>query len=462
MPETSARKGSVGINLTQGSIFALLVRFTIPLLLANFVQQLYNTVDMIVIGRYVGNVGTVGVSTGGDIAAMLTFVGTSLGTAGQIYIAQLAGAREEKAIKETIGTLISFSLLLSALFAVVCIVFCNQFLRWLNCPPEAMAQAQDYMGIVSLGLPFVFGYNAICGALRGMGESKRPLLFVIVAAAVNLLLDLLLVAVIPLEAAGTAIATVAGQFASFVASAVFLWYHGHKFDFEMKLSGFSIHRRHLGVLLELGVPLTLQSACIHFSQLICAAQINGFGLLASTTNSIGNKVNKMVNIFTTSVNGGTSAMVGQNLGAKEYKRVQKTIYTALGMCAVFSTCACAVALLLPQMVFALFTQDTAVMEGGIAFMRISVITFVLSAVQGPFMASVTGSGHAKLNFLAGMLDGVILRLGISFALAYGLQMGVTGFYYGNALARLGPVLIGIAYFYSGKWKSRKLLLKKNQ
>lgn len=221
MPETSARKGSVGINLTQGSIFALLVRFTIPLLLANFVQQLYNTVDMIVIGRYVGNVGTVGVSTGGDIAAMLTFVGTSLGTAGQIYIAQLAGAREEKAIKETIGTLISFSLLLSALFAVVCIVFCNQFLRWLNCPPEAMAQAQDYMGIVSLGLPFVFGYNAICGALRGMGESKRPLLFVIVAAAVNLLLDFLLVAVIPLEAAGTAIATVAGQFASFVASAVF-------------------------------------------------------------------------------------------------------------------------------------------------------------------------------------------------------------------------------------------------
>ncbi len=459
MGETPAKAGNVGINLTEGSIFKLLLRFAIPLLLANFVQQLYNTVDMIVIGQYVGNVGTVGVSTGGDIATMLTFVGTSLGTAGQIYIAQLSGARERQAIKETIGTLISFSVLLSILFAAACIVFCDPFLGWLNCPPEALGQARNYMVIVSLGLPFVFGYNAICGALRGMGESKRPLLFVSVAAVANLLLDLLLVAVIPMEAAGTAIATVAGQFASFLASAIFLQRHGHKFDFEFKPRNFSICRSHLSVLLELGIPLTLQSACIHFSQLICSAQVNSFGLLASTTNSIGNKVNKMVNIFTSSINGGTSAMVGQNLGARKYDRVRKTIYTALGMCAIFSAGACVIALFFPKTAFSLFTQDQAVMEGGVVFMRVSVITFVLSAVHGPYMASVTGSGHAKLNFLAGMLDGVILRLGISFSFAYWLEMGVVGFYYGNALARLGPVVIGIVYFYSGKWKTRKLLLK---
>ena len=120
-----------------------------------------------------------------------------------------------------------------------------------------------------------------------------------------------------------------------------------------------------------------------------------------------------------------------------------------------------IALVFPKAAFSLFTQDQAVMEGGVVFMRVSVITFVLSAVQGPYMASVTGSGHAKLNFLAGMLDGVILRLGISFSFAYWLEMGVVGFYYGNALARLGPVVIGIVYFYSGRWKTRKLLLKKN-
>lgn len=461
MADAPVKNKSVGIDLTQGNILKLLIQFTIPLLLANFIQQLYNTVDMIVIGQYVGNVGTVGVSTGGDVATMLTFVGTSLGTAGQIYIAQLAGAKEKQAIQEAIGTLITFSFLVSVGFAVVCIVCCDLFLDWLHCPPEALSQARNYMSIVSLGLPSVFGYNAVCGVLRGMGESRRPLLFVSVAAVANLLLDLLLVAVIPLEAAGTAIATVAGQFASFLAAAIFLQRHGHRSDFEFKRRNVSIHRRHLSVLLELGIPLTLQSACIHFSQLICSARINTFGLLASTTNSIGNKVNKTVNIFTNSVNGGASAMVGQNLGAREYGRVKKTIYTALVMGAVFSALACLIALFFPKTAFGLFTQDPEVMEGGVLFMRISVITFVLSAVQGPFMASVTGSGHARLSFLAGMLDGVFLRLGISFSFAYLLQMGAVGFYYGNALARLGPVCIGIGYFYSGKWKTRKLLLNKS-
>ncbi len=461
MTDSSVKNKSVGIDLTQGNILKLLVQFTIPLLLANFVQQLYNTVDMIVIGQYVGNIGTVSVSTGGDVATMLTFVGTSLGTAGQIYIAQLTGAKEKKAVQEAIGTLITFSFLVSVGFAILCIVCCDLFLDWLCCPPEALSQARDYMVIVSLGLPFVFGYNAVCGALRGMGESKRPLLFVSVAAVANLLLDLLLVAVIPLKAAGTAIATVAGQLASFLAAAVFLQRHGRRFDFEFKRCNFSIHRCHLSVLLKLGIPLTLQSACIHFSQLICSARINSFGLLVSTTNSIGNNVNKMTNIFTNSINGGAGAMGGQNLGARKYDRVKKIVYMALAMGAVFSTLACVTALFFPKVAFGLFTQDPEVMESGVLFMRISVITFVLSAIQGPFMASVTGSGHARLNFLAGMLDGVILRLGISFSFAYLLQMGVVGFYYGNALARLGPVCIGIGYFYSEKWKNRKLLLNKS-
>lgn len=120
MTDSSVKNKSFGIDLTQGNILKLLVQFTIPLLLANFVQQLYNTVDMIVIGQYVGNIGTVSVSTGGDVATMLTFVGISLGTAGQIYIAQLTGAKEKKAVQETIGTLITLSFLVSVDFAKFC------------------------------------------------------------------------------------------------------------------------------------------------------------------------------------------------------------------------------------------------------------------------------------------------------------------------------------------------------
>lgn len=450
-------KKKVGLDLTEGNILTQLLRFVFPLLLANVIQQLYNTVDMMVIGHWVGSAGTVGVSTGGEVATLLTFAATSFGSAAQIYVAQLYGAKDQKSISETIGTVLSFMLLAGAAVGAICIICCDLFLSWLNCPAEAFYQAKSYMVIASLGLPFVFGYNGICGLLRGMGEAKRPLIFILVAAISNIIMDLLLVVVIPLEAAGTAIATVAAQFASFFAAGYFLYKRKEHFSLEFSLSGLRIRKKHFAVLMKLGLPLTAQSAFIHFTQLICTAQINQYGLVASATNSIGNKVQKLMNIFTTSVNSGAGAMAGQNIGAKKHDRVKKIVYTTMACAACLSAVMIAAALFLPRQAFALFTKDGDVIEFGVTYLRISLIVFVLSPIQGSFGAVVTGSGNVKLSFLIGVLDGVVLRLGISFALAYGFGMGVIGFFYGNALARLGPVLLSSIYFYSGKWKTRKLL-----
>lgn len=455
MPADAKKK--VGSDLTQGNILSQLIRFVLPLLLANVVQQLYNTVDMMVIGHWAGSEGTVGVSTGGEVATLLTFAATSFGSAAQIYVAQLYGAQNHKSISETIGTVLSFMLLAGLAVGVVCIACCDLFLGWLNCPTEAFAKARSYMMIASLGLPFIFGYNGICGLLRGMGEAKRPLLFIVVAAASNIVMDLLLVVVIPLEAAGTAIATVIAQLASFLAAGIFLYRKKDQFDLEFSFRGLRIHKKHFAVLMKLGLPLTAQSAFIHFTQLICTAQINQYGLVASATNSIGNKVQKLMNIFTASVNSGAGAMAGQNIGAKKHGRVRLIVYTTMACAACLSDVMILAALFLPRQAFALFTKDAEVIELGVTYLKISVIVFVLSPIQGSYGAVVTGSGNVKLSFLIGMLDGVVLRLGISFALAYGFQMGVVGFFYGNALARLGPVLLSSLYFYSGKWKTRKLL-----
>ena len=301
----------VGIDLTQGSVLGGLVRFVIPLLLANILQQLYNTVDMAVIGNYVGSTGTVGVSTGGEVATLLTFLATAFGSAAQIYVAQLSGAGDHRSIRQTIGTCLSFMAILSLVCAGISIVLCGAFLQWLNCPEEALSQARGYMITVSVGLPFVFGYNAICGILRGMGEAKRPLLFVAVAAAVNVVLDLLLVAWIPLGAVGTAIATVAAQCASFVAAGVFLYRKRESFEMTFARGCFRMHKDHLAVLLKLGIPLAAQSALIHGTQLICARHVNAFGLVASATNSIGNKVQKLINILTNSLTSGAGQWLGR-------------------------------------------------------------------------------------------------------------------------------------------------------
>lgn len=458
MTNVKIKKNNVGLDLTEGHIVKQLIRFAVPLLLANLLQQLYNAVDMAVIGHYVGSIGTVGVSSGGEVATLVTFLATAFGSAGQIYVAQLYGAKDRKAISETIGTSLVSMTILSVFCTILSIVGCNFFLDWLNCPAEALGQARQYMIVVSLGLPFIFGYNAVCGILRGMGEAKRPLMFVAVAAVANIFMDILFVVVIPLEAAGTAIATVASQFASFTAAAIFLYKKKDHFQLDFSLKGFKLHKKHMMVLLKLGIPLATQSAFIHGTQIICASHINSFGLVASATNSIGNKVQKLINVFTMSINGGAGAMVGQNLGARKIERVKKIVFTTMGLAAICSSVAALIAIFFPQQAFSLFTTDPEVIEFGVTYLQINLIVFAIAPLQGSFGSIVTGSGFANLSFASGILDGVILRLGISFLLAYGMDMGVVGFFYGNALARLGPTIVSSAYFFSGKWKTRKLLI----
>lgn len=457
MGQTLRAKGNVGVNLTEGPILSTLLRFAVPIVLANLVQQLYSMVDLIVIGQYVGSVGTVGVNTGGEIIDMLTPVAMGFSTAGQIYIAQLAGAGDDAKIKRTVGTLLSFMLLFSVVLGFGVIVLSDFFLNMLNCPEEAWNQARAYMIITALGTPFIFGYNAVCGILRGMGESKRPLIFIIVAAVVNIVLDLLLVAVFHLEAAGTAIATAASQLGSFAAAFFFMWKKRERFDFELKLSYFKIDPKILEVLVKLGIPQVARSILVRTGMLWVNATANSYGLVVSATNSVGNKLQKFLEVFIQGVDTAASAMIGQNLGARKPERAGKiTLCTAA--CAL--TCAAVSALLcilIPKEIFGLFTRDPAVQELGVTFLRIMMVHFFISAITGSFQAMVTGSGFVTLGFVLGTLDGLVCKIGLSLLFIYVFDMGYLGLFWGVALSRVLPAIINIGYFVSGKWKTRKLL-----
>ena len=453
----SEDRKQVGSDLTTGRVLPLLLRFVVPLLLANLIQQLYNSVDTMVIGLVEGSAGTAGVSNGGEVITMLTFTATSFGSAAQIYVSQLAGAGNRKAVSETIGTMLTLMFLMSVVFTVLSICLSSPVLIWLNCPPEAFSEALSYMRIASFGLPFIFGYNALAGIMRGMGESKRPLIFIAVAATANVFLDLLLVVVFPLASAGTAIATACSEAAAFLAAAIFLCKRRKQFSFEISLDNFRMRKEHLSVILRLGIPLSTQSAFIHLTQIICTAQINTFGLVASATNSIGNKIQRLITVFITSTSSGAGAMVGQNVGAGKLERVRTIVYTTLCCTAIPGAIGAFICLFLPRQAFRLFTADQAVIELGVAYLRVTIALMVLSPVQSSYMSVLTGTGNAKLSFLAGTLDGVVLRLGFSFILAYSCGMGVLGFFMGNVLARLGPVAVSMIYYYSGKWKAFRLL-----
>lgn len=457
MGEAAVKKKKVGLDLTNGNILKTLMIFAVPIVLTNLVQQLYSMVDLIIVGQYVGSVGTVGVATGGEVSDLMTPVATAFSTAGQIYIAQLVGAKQDKRVKETIGTLLTLMFLISLACIGITLAFHRQILDLLNCPEEALSQAMYYMIITTLGMPFIFGYNAVCGVLRGMGESKRPLIFILVAAGVNIVCDLLFVVVFKLEAAGTAMATVLSQFGSFAAAFHYLYKNKESFDFEWKLSYFKMEKEPLIIIIKLGIPQLIRVILVQFSMLWVKSNVNSYGLVVSATNSVGDKIQKFCNAFMNGVDSAAGAMIGQNLGARQPERAKKIVWNTLGLCLIVATAASILGVTMPDKLFGAFTQDPAVLEMGAVYMRIMVMAFYMSAITGALQSMVTGSGFVSLGFLIGILDGVVCRVGFSLLFANVMGMGAIGFFWGTAFSRTLPGLVCYLYFISGSWRKRKLL-----
>lgn len=453
-------KERVGTNLTEGPVMRTLLLFAIPIILTNLIQQLYSMVDLMVIGKFVGTVGTVGVNTGGEIADLISPVALGFSAAGQIYIAQLSGAKEEDKIKETIGTLLSFMLLISLVLMCVTILFHRQILSALNCPQEALGQASAYMIITAVGMPFVLGYNAVCGVLRGMGESKSPLKFILVAASVNIILDLVLVIAIPMEAAGTAIATTVSQMGAFAAALIYLWRRRERFDFELKLSYFKIRPHILVILIKLGVPQVVRGLLVRFSMLWINASANTYGLTVSATNSVGNKLQKFLEVYIQGVETASGAMIGQNLGARKPERAARVSLDTLLAALVCATVISLLCIVCPRAIFGIFTSDPDMLELGVTFLHIMILHFYATAFVAGYQSMVTGCGFVSLGFAIGVLDGVICKIGLSLIFIHVFGMGFLGLFWGVACSRILPAILCALYYYSGKWRTRKLLTER--
>lgn len=235
MSEKTMRK-----DLTEGSVPKLLLTFAAPLFVSNALQAVYNIVDMIVVGQVIGGSGMSAVSTGGNILHLLTFVAMGFSGAGQVIIAREVGMRNNDAVKKTIGTLFTLLFAIALVISVGCYVFRDPLLQVVNTPAEAYQYTMDYTVICILGLIFIYGYNVVSAIMRGMGDSKRPFMFVAIAAIINIVLDIVFVAFMNMEVAGAAWATVIGQSFSFIFAMVYLYRHKEGFDFDFKMKSFGL------------------------------------------------------------------------------------------------------------------------------------------------------------------------------------------------------------------------------
>ncbi len=447
-------------DLTRGPVLRQLIVFSLPLMAAYALQAVYNIVDMVVVGQFDSATGLSAVGIGGQIQNLLMFVGMGFGSAAQILVAQQVGAGDRDGIRETIGTTLSCITLLSIAVGALCAVFCDELLALLNTPAEALSEARAYCLICCCGMFFIYGYNSICAILRGMGESKLPMYFVGVAALVNVVLDLLFVAVFDMGAAGAAAATVIAQGFAFGFSLICLYRRRDAFQFDFRPASFRPRADRCRALFRLGFPLILQSVMINVSVLYVNANVNVYGVAASAVDGVGNKLNTISFTLTNGLSVATSAMIGQCFGARNHARLRKVFWYCMALSMGIFVLLAAISLLFPEPLFRLFTSDADVLAYAPSYMRIAVLFYLANCSMLAPYALLEGTGNAGLSLLIGLLDGVLARLGLCWLL--GREIGLYGFWLGSALAGFVTTIGGSVYFFSGRWKKKKLLLEHTQ
>lgn len=441
-------------DLTTGSVTGLLLKFSLPLLLSNTLQAIYNIVDMIVVGQYLGGAGMSAVSIGGDILHLLTFIAMGFSSAGQVLIARDVGAKNYDRVRKTIGTMFTFLLIASLSVSVICYIFRTPMLHILNTPVESYNYTMDYTVTCIVGLVFIYGYNIVSAILRGMGDSKRPFVFIAIAAVLNLILDIIFVAILKMEVFGAALATVIGQAVSFAVSLVYLYKHKDSFFFDFKLKSFAIEKQIFLRITALGIPMAIQSAAISISKIVLMAWINSFGVVYSALAGVFNKISTMIGIVSNSFTTAGSSMVSQNLGAGKDSRVSQVLKTVAVCGFAVSILFTIIMIVIPDVVFGVFTNDVEVLEIASILIVPVILNFFGAATRAIAFSLINGSGNTNLNLAVAIIDGVISRVGIAALLGFGFGMDCLGFWYGDSIAGFMPMVIGFLFYISGRWKSK--------
>ena len=315
-------------DFTTGSIPRQLVAFATPLFLSNLLQIVYNMVDMMVVGSVMGKAGTSAVSVGGDVTNLLTFVAMGFASAGQVIIARLIGAGQRRKLSRFVGTMVGFLSVCAVIMSVLGLLLQDVMLTLMKTPAEAYEGAVAYSTVCMVGLIFMYGYNMTSAILRGMGDSTRPFIFISIAAVLNLILDLVFVAGFKMGAGGAALATIISQAVSVIISTAYIIRKRKAYELDLRFKYFKKwDKKLLRELIGLGVPMAIKTCSIQVSKLFVNSFVNGYGVAVSAFAGIANKIAGVSNLISQSMNVAGSTMVGQNLAAGKFKRVQKVMLT---------------------------------------------------------------------------------------------------------------------------------------
>lgn len=446
-------------NFTSGSITRQMLLFAFPHMLSSAMQIMYSAVDLSIVGKAVSGAALSAVSISGNVLNLLTMLGLGFATGGQVYMSQLLGLGRRDAMGRVIGTLLAATTAIALSLALTSFVFCADILKLMSVPPEAFKMAGLYLRICCIGLAFTFVYNALAAAMRAQGDSRTPLLAIIFASLTNLGLDVVFVIVLKWSVVGAAAATVIGQAVSALILLASILRREECFGFRLSRACLLPDWKAFRAVTALAIPYALEMAVFNISMLFVNRMINTVGIYASETFGIGLKVEELGNKLCTGITCATSVMVGQNMAAGNIERTKKVVRTAFCFGALMYAVFAAVCFTGSEFLFSLFVNDKDVIEMAPLFISSIAWGFPAMASMRGTNGLLQGVSNAKLSFAIGIIDGLLVRIPLSYLLGVTLGMGLRGFFLAYALAAYVNSGLGMLYYLSGKWKTRKLAVE---
>ena len=450
-------RGKISKDFTRGSIPRQLLLFMLSFMASNALQVLYSTVDMIVVGHFVGTPGLSAVSQSSLILNFATMVSLGISTAGQVMISQALGAGKKEQINGIVGTLFTIITAIGLFFTAVIVALRFPIMNLMNIPEESYAMSGDYLLICGGGLVFTAGYNMVASALRGMGDSRRPFMFICIASVINLVLDIVFIGPLDMGVAGAAWATIIGQAVSFIFSLWYLYRRKVEFGFDFKPRSFIPDGKYSAMIFKLGAPMAIQSGCINLSMLYVNSLVNGISVVASATFGVGMRIDDIVNKISQGIQYAAMPMVSQNIAAKEQARAKRVVHFAWIFAGVFTAVCMVLYFTIGRQLFMVFSDDPLVHDMSSTFIAAIIWMFPALAIMRGTHSFIQGIGNARLSLILSLLDGVVLRIGLSWLFGVALDFGFYGFVLGYGLAPYGCAIPGMIYFLSGVWKKRRTL-----
>jgi putative MATE family efflux protein len=438
-------------NLSRGNVFTKLVLFALPFLASNVVQSFYNVADMLIVGNFSGTESMSGVNIGGQVTFILTNIVIGLCMGATVLIGQYVGADNRTGLKRVTATVITLLLVLGLVITAGMLFLKDLVLRLIRTPPESYLESSRYLTVTVTGIVFIFGYNAFSAILRGMGNSKQPFYFVLTACIINVLLDLLFVAVFHWDAFGAALATVISQALSMFLCIGYMVRNNFQFDF--KLSSFKIYGDQLALIIKIGLPTCIQNGITSVSFLFITAIVNIVGgVSASAAVGAVGKFNSFAFMPTMAMSASVSAMTAQNIGAGRLDRAVQACRIGMVFSVIISWLFFVLVQIFPAKILTLFGNDPEMIQNGITYLR----SFSIDLLLIPFIFCINGfligGGHTLFTLINSICSSVLLRIPVCYIFAVSLGWGLFGVGMGAPTASGGVLLVMIGYMISGRWK----------